>query len=321
MGQPVIGSAGELLVEFVAADRNGRHLRPTSYAGPYPSGAPGIFIDQAGRLGARALFAGAVGEDAFGQVILDRLERDGVSTALVPRVPGIPTGSAFVSYNDDGSRDFVFNIAHSAAARLGEPEDIAGAMLTAGIGIFHISGSSLGDPEMAARLFALARRLHDAGVKLSLDPNIRKELLGDPAYRRTVDALTERANFFLPSEEDAAILFPGEAFDAWAPRLVAAGAEIVVLKRGDRGARGLTRLGEDIDLSAFAIPVADPTGAGDCFCATLVTLSAAGMPFAEALRRANAAGALAVGSVGPMEGNSSPAEIDAFLARRLESAP
>jgi sugar/nucleoside kinase (ribokinase family) len=318
MHQPVIGSAGELLVEFVAADRNGRHLKPTSYAGPFPSGAPGIFIDQAGRLGARALFAGAVGNDAFGKVILDRLGRDGVSTALVPRIQGVPTGSAFVSYNDDGGRDFVFNIAHSAAARLGEPKDLANAMLGSGIEIFHVSGSSLGDPAMAARLFALARRLHERGVKLSLDPNIRKELLGDPAYRRTVEALTERASFFLPSEEDAAILFPGETFESWASRLIGAGADIVVLKRGDRGARGLTRQAEDIDLSAFAVPVADPTGAGDCFCATLVTLSAAGMPFAEALRRANAAGAVAVGKLGPMEGNSSLAEIDAFLASRLE---
>ena len=316
MGQPVIGSAGELLVEFVAAERNGHHRAPTRYAGPYPSGAPGIFIDQAGKLGARALFAGAVGGDAFGEVILGRLRRDGVSTDLVATVPNLPTGSAFVSYNDDGSRDFVFNIAHSAAARIGEPEDLAAALLGAGIQIFHISGSSLGDPAMGARLLTLARRLGEGGVKLSLDPNIRKELLGDPAYRRTVDVLTELSSFFLPSEEDAAVLFPGETFEAWAPRLIGAGAEIVVLKRGERGACGLTRQGEDIDLPAFAVPVADPTGAGDCFCATLVTLHAMGVPFPEALRRANAAGALAVGKIGPMEGNSTPDEIDTFLASR-----
>lgn len=316
MGQPVIGSAGELLVEFVAADRNGRHLKPTSYAGPYPSGAPGIFIDQAGRLGARALFAGAVGGDAFGAVILERLRHDGVSTGLVDTVAGLPTGTAFVSYNDDGSRDFVFNIAHSAAARLGKPEELAAAMLDDGIGIFHISGSSLGDPATAACLLALARHLHERDVRLSLDPNIRKELLGDPAYRRTVDALMALSSFILPSEEDAAILFAGAAFDAWAPRLIAAGADTVVLKRGERGARGLTRRGAAADLPAFPVAVADPTGAGDCFCATLVTLIASGMIFEDALRHANAAGALAVARIGPMEGNSSLAEIEAFLGSR-----
>jgi sugar/nucleoside kinase (ribokinase family) len=63
--------------------------------------------------------------------------------------------------------------------------------------------------------------------------------------------------------------------------------------------------------------VADPTGAGDCFCATLVTLLAAGdLPFPTALQHANAAGALAVGKLGPMEGNSTLAEIATFLEER-----
>jgi len=313
--RPVIGSAGELLVEFVATDQGGRHRRPTSYRGPFPSGAPAIFIDQAARVGAKALFAGAVGDDAFGNVILDRFREDGVATDLIARVAGVPTGSAFVSYNDDGSRDFVFNITHAAAARLDTPEATAGAMLTDGIEIFHISGSSLGDPKMAATLLALAETLHKSGVKLSLDPNIRKELLGDAGYRRTVDKLMVLSNFILPSEEDAAVLFPGEPFEVFAPRLIEQGAEFVVLKRGEHGAQGRGRNGEAADLPAFAVPVADPTGAGDCFCGTLVTLLATGdLPFADALRMANAAGALAVQQVGPMEGNSTLAEIETFLA-------
>jgi len=311
--RPVIGSAGELLVEFVATDRNGRHRRETTYVGPFPSGAPGIFIDQAARVGATALFAGAVGEDAFGHVLLDRFAADGVSTALIDIVPGVPTGSAFVSYNDDGSRDFVFNIAHSAAALLGEPNAIAAKMIDAGIDAFHVSGSTLGDPGMAATLVALCAALDAAGVALSFDPNVRKELAGDPGYRRTVAALTERCRYFLPSEEDMAVLFPGDDFAAMAGRLLGGRAEIVVLKRGDKGALGATMHGDPVDMPAFPATVLDPTGAGDCFCATLVTLLASGMGFAEALSHANAAGALAVGRVGPMEGNSTLDEIEALL--------
>ena len=59
-----------------------------------------------------------MGNDAFGQVIRDRFAAIGVSDALVRTVDGVPTGSAFVAYNSDGSRDFVFNIAHSAASHL-----------------------------------------------------------------------------------------------------------------------------------------------------------------------------------------------------------
>ncbi len=69
-----IGSIGELLVEFICTEKDGRNLRAGAYMGPYPSGAPGIFIDQAARIAksfdGRAAFAGAVGDDAFGRVIL-----------------------------------------------------------------------------------------------------------------------------------------------------------------------------------------------------------------------------------------------------------
>ena len=149
---------------------------------------------------------------------------------------------------------------------------------------------------------------------ISLDPNIRKELLGDPGYRTVVDELTRLATYFLPSEEDAAVLFPGEAFETYAPRLIAQGAHYVVLKRGEHGCMGLDRAGTQISLPAHKVEVVDPTGAGDCFCASFVALIASGQfDFAAALERANAAGALAVGKLGPMEGNSTLAEIEAFL--------
>ena len=315
--RPVIGSAGELLVEFVATDKDGHHRRPTTYEGPFPSGAPGIFIDQAAKQGASAIFAGAVGDDAFGDVLRQRFVEDGVDLGLVNTVAGIPTGSAFVSYNSDGSRDFVFNIAHSAASHFEGSDAVATAMIDEGLDAFHVSGSSLGDPAMALRIMALCQKLHASGVALSFDPNVRKELLGDPGYRRTVDKLLGLSSFILPSEEDTAVLFPGESFDSFAPRLTADGAKVVALKRGAKGARGLTRSGEAADLPAFPVSVVDPTGAGDCFCATLVTLLISeNYSFAEALRRANAAGALAVGKIGPMEGNSTRAEIDAFLKER-----
>lgn len=45
--------AGELLAEFVATERGRSFDTPGLFAGPFPSGAPAIFADQAARLGAR----------------------------------------------------------------------------------------------------------------------------------------------------------------------------------------------------------------------------------------------------------------------------
>ncbi|TPQ45530.1 sugar kinase, partial [Burkholderia ubonensis] len=47
----------------------------------------------------------------------------------------------------------------------------------------------------------------------------------------------------------------------------------------------------------------------------------AGMPIDAALRRANAAGAIAVTRRGPMEGNSDAAEIERFLTERGVACP
>ncbi len=64
---PVIGSLGELLVEFICTEQGGRNLRAAPYVGPFPSGAPGIFIDQAARVGGCRGLCGRGGvDDAFG---------------------------------------------------------------------------------------------------------------------------------------------------------------------------------------------------------------------------------------------------------------
>ncbi|MEQ1944813.1 sugar kinase [Mesorhizobium sp. VNQ89] len=308
---------GELLVEFVCAEKDGHNLRASTYAGPYASGAPGIFIDQAARVGASTIFAGAVGGDAFGHVLLDRFGSVGVSQALVRTVAGIPTGSAFVSYNSDGSRDFVFNIAHSAAAHLPVGEEAIDAFADFGLDAFHISGSTLGDSRMAAAALHVCTALHERGVAISFDPNVRKELLADPAYMDTVRALLAISTFVLPSVEDAEVLFPGESFESFSGRFHEAGARYVLLKRGEAGCIGSEAGGSIEAFDAHTVEVVDPTGAGDCFCATFVALATSGrFSFRDALRFANAAGALAVGKVGPMEGNSSLRDIEAFLESR-----
>jgi sugar/nucleoside kinase (ribokinase family) len=312
-----VACAGELLVEFVCESKNGRHRRADVYRGPFPSGAAGIFIDQAAQAGSDCIFVGAVGDDAFGAVIVERLAAHGVDTSLIGKIAGVPTGSAFVSYNDDGSRDFVFNIAHSAATQFDSDEATVKALKAFALSFMHVSGSALGDPRMRRNITGLCAALRQAGVKISFDPNIRKELAADKDYFEVVRELTEMSSVFLPSEEDVDILYPGRGLDDYGAELCRRGAEYVVLKKGDKGAEGLSAKGERVRVNPRKVQVLDPTGAGDCFCGTFVSLIAAGgFSFEQAVQRANAAGALAVTKVGPMEGNSTLAAIEALLARR-----
>jgi sugar/nucleoside kinase (ribokinase family) len=67
-------------------------------------------------------------------------------------------------------------------------------------------------------------------------------------------------------------------------------------------------------VSAIPSEEIDPTGAGDAFAATFLAATVRGADARDALRRAAAAGALAVRKRGPMSGNSTAAEVDALLA-------
>ena len=69
---------GEILVEFVSHERNCALEKITEYSGPYPSGAPAIFLNQATIMGAVTEMIGGVGSDAFGRSVLNRLRHDGV---------------------------------------------------------------------------------------------------------------------------------------------------------------------------------------------------------------------------------------------------
>jgi sugar/nucleoside kinase (ribokinase family) len=315
MARPRIGCIGDLLVEIMATGKNGRHLRVETYKGPFPSGSSGIFIDQAARAGGDCIFVGGVGDDAFGQVILNRLKQDGVDTSLIKTVKGVPTGTAFVSYNDDGSRDFVFNITHSAAALFDGGDATIDALKAFKLDYMHVSGASLSNADMCASILRVCRALHADGVKISFDPNVRKELMGNASYFSAVNEIMNLCSIFLPSEDDAATLFPQQPFTQFAPPLLASHMDYAVLKKGAHGCEAMDKSVQHLKLPAHKVEAVDPTGAGDCFCATFVTLIAAKqLGFSDVLARANAAGALAVTQLGPMEGNSFLPDIEKFLA-------
>jgi sugar/nucleoside kinase (ribokinase family) len=111
-------TVGEVLVEIVATTKGDGFREPQPLVGPFPSGAPAIFIDQVGRLGTPAAIVSRVGDDDFGRLNLDRLAADGVDVSGIEVAKGEATGSAFVRYRPDGSRAFVYNIAHSATGTL-----------------------------------------------------------------------------------------------------------------------------------------------------------------------------------------------------------
>ncbi|NBC95459.1 MAG: sugar kinase [Deinococcus-Thermus bacterium] len=313
---PVLGVLGEVLVEVMRPAADQPLDQRGAFEGPFASGAPAIFAAAAAALGGTVRLAGVVGDDPFGRLCLRRLREHGVEEAGLRVAPDRTTGVAFVAYRSNGEREFVFHLSRAAAAEL-EPVDVE-AMGTDGLTWLHVSGSSLGvSPTMRAACEAAARRVAEAGGTVGFDPNLRAEL-SDPAEARDLCAgLLRHARVVLPSGHEAMLLTGARDVGDGCRRLVADGAELVVLKRGADGCTLFGPAGPEtgIEVPGFATQVRDPTGAGDVFAAGLAVALVEGAEPADAAAFANAAASATIGTLGPMEGLADRATCERIRAR------
>jgi len=302
---------GEILVEIMATEKGDGFLEPINLIGPFPSGAPAIFIDQAAKFGQPAAIIGCVGADDFGRVNLDRLRRDGVDVEGVRIDPEMATGSAFVRYRPDGSRAFVYNIKHSAAGAI-SLDSAAKAVLNRGDHL-HVMGTALSSPNIVEVILAAAEAIKARGGTISFDPNLRPEILNLPGLREACETLFRRCDLFLPSGAELYLFTKAKEEKATVREILDRGVRAIVHKRGADGASYYDSKAR-LTQAGFEVEEVDPTGAGDCFGATFVSCWLRNMPPAQCLAYAAASGALAVTRQGPMEGAASQAELDAFLA-------
>jgi sugar/nucleoside kinase (ribokinase family) len=311
---PEVVSMGNMLVEVMRTQRDVPLSRPGEFAGPYPSGDTCIYIDSLARLGRQGGFIGAVGDDDFGRCLLERFAADGVDFSCGRVLRGYTTGTAFIAYFGDGSRRFVFHWRHSAAGQLSP--DFVRAEYFRDTRWLHLTGCNLAITPDSRDACLAAMRAVDAEAIVSFDPNIRPELLSVEQIRELVRPVIERANLIFPSLGEAAMLTGearGLAGDEAGCRRWAAQGKTVVLKQGESGCRVFTT-GGDFAVPGFPVQEVDPTGAGDTFCAAftvaLLDELERGRPdLVAAARFANAAGALAVTRLGPMEGAPTRAQV------------
>jgi sugar/nucleoside kinase (ribokinase family) len=258
-----------------------------------------------------------VGDDDFGRINIERLRADGADVSAVLVSPDYPTGSAFVRYRNDGSRDFVYNIAKSAAALVSLTAEAKA--LIARAGHLHVMGTAFAIPNIWPIVEHAVDVIKGRGGSVSLDPNLRKELLAGQTRERFA-RLVDVADLVLPSGEELFVAAGTEGEEAAVSALFARGVTEIALKKGERGSTFFAADGARLDCPAFKVVEVDPTGAGDCFGGAYVACRRLGMPAAKALEYANAAGARNVSVQGPMEGAGTRAELDAFIASTPRNA-
>jgi sugar/nucleoside kinase (ribokinase family) len=307
---------GECLVEIMRDKRDVPHDIPGVYLGPYPSGAPAIFADSCARLGLRTMLIGAVGNDAFGRVIIDRLKESGVDVSKVKILNNYTTGVAFVTYFFTGHRQFIYHLRHAASGQIFS-EDVDTSCVE-GTKLLHIMGSTLAINENCREVCYKAVELARKRDKLiTFDPNLRPELLDPEVIRDISQPVLDYAKIVLPSATEAETL-TGISDPLEAGReLLRKGPEIVVIKLGEKGSITITEK-QVFKMPAFKVREIDPTGAGDVYDAAFIYGILQGWPIDRILKFANAAGAIKVTRFGPMEGPTSFMEVLDFLEKHGE---
>jgi sugar/nucleoside kinase (ribokinase family) len=302
---PNIISLGELLVEIMRDKIDVPHNSlGSTYKGPYPSGAPAIFIDSAARMGKNFHLTtgviGIVGNDAFGECIINKLKKDQVDVSQIKIIENLTTGVAFNQYNSDGTRKFIF--AQGAAGEL-TTKDIKVDFFK-NVKNLHIMGSALSISEKSRDACYMAVKIakeKNPDVVISFDPNLRSELLNINTILDISKPILENTKILLPSEEEAETLAGVKGVKNSCQKLLSMGPSIIAVKKGKNGCTIFTKdnhEGEKID--GFNVIEKDPTGAGDSFDGAFVVGYLVGWDLKRTAKFANAIGALKVESFGPM---------------------
>jgi len=303
---------GEMIVEIMRTAEDVPLDREGVFRGPFPSGAPAIFIDTVARMGHRAGIIGGVGEDDFGKCLLRRLEKDGVDCSHVDVSEACATGVAFVTYFFDGSRKFIYHMGNTPAVEAKAPDISA----LEGVKYFHIMGCSLmANSEFAKEIVKTMKMAKRLKAKISFDPNIRKELFADESINHVISEVMENTNIFLPGVEELRDITKKDSVEeAVEKSFENPELEIIVLKNGSKGSCIYTRE-QAFEVGAFSADQVDATGAGDCFDGAFISGLLDGKDPEDAAKMGAAAGALNVQAFGPMEGEINPENIRKLIKR------
>jgi ribokinase len=265
----------------------------------------------AARQGARVSVIGRVGADDLGRRYLAHLRREGIDAAGVRETPRASTGVALIAVDAQAENTII--VAPGANGALSSADVRAHGDRIAAARVLLVQWEVPQATVMEA--LRLARR---AGVPAIVNPSPMRD--GFPWRRAAIHTLIVNA-------DEARALFGRlpRGMPGWRALLEAHGVERLVITRGAEPTLALTR-DERLVVKTLAVTPLDTVGAGDAFAGTYAACVAAGRPFGEAIRYANAAGGLATLAFGAQEAAPSRRAVEqalktpAVLPRRRETS-
>ncbi|MGF6258709.1 carbohydrate kinase family protein [Ensifer sp. LBL] len=265
--------------------------------------AGGTVVDLA-KLGLNCLAVGAVGDDEKADFVLSTLQRFGVDTAEMQRIPGVPTSATILNIRRNGERPALhvrgasghFEIAAEALDRVTEAP------------IVHLGGTGLLDRLDGEPSRVLLEAAKAKGRTVTFD------LLG--ASEKTLSLirpLFPYIDYFMPSVEEAMLISGRKTAEDAALFFCDLGVKHCVFTLGGDGVYFMDPDRKTVKLPAFEIDVVDTTGCGDAFNAGFIAGLHHKMDTETSLKFAQASAALVATGLGSDAGITSFEATQAFM--------
>ncbi|MDA1233861.1 MAG: ribokinase [Acidobacteria bacterium] len=272
----------------------------------YPGGKGANQACAAARLGAKVAMFGAVGQDVFGDLLLESLTNSGVDSGGVVRSERA-TGSASITVLPNGENSILLSPGANASVSASWVEGLAPKLSADQLVLCQLEVPF-------AAVEALLKISNEKGARVILDPAPAIEL--SPETLRLAEIVT-------PNQAECAVLLNRESQQ---PRtfeegleacrgLHARGVRTAIVKMGDLGCV-VSDGNESFAVEAYQVDPIDTTAAGDTFNAGLAAALATGSTLREAVEFGNEAAALSVTRPGAQSSAPSREEVERQLQSR-----
>ncbi|SHJ87546.1 fructokinase [Anaerobranca californiensis DSM 14826] len=257
---------GELLIDFICED-TGQDLKEGETFVKKAGGAPANVAATASRLGAKASFAGCVGDDPFGDFLIDSIKYHGVDTSMISKQGN--TTMAFVSVMDDGERDFVFVRGADEKYQIKGFEE-----RYSNCSILHLGSATalLGGNLKKAYEEALNLALKN-NVTVSFDPNFRGDLWKgrEDEFINLAKEYINKSHFVKLSEDELYMIYGEKDLDKALNKMYETYNHVAAITLGSKGTYLVTK-GQRKIIPSIKITPVDTTGAGDAFVGAFLSL-------------------------------------------------
>ena len=256
------------------------------------------------KLGLRPRAVCFLGNDDASRILSGELEKYHVDLSYVVRPEGQRTPVTVMFVDEDGDRKSITN--HTHWYNFHPEADMRWMDGCSAISLCSLFRTPFNDPEVVFQVVSEAKR---RGLRVYADtklPNANKLSLEDLRDSLPlIDVIT-------PNESEAAYYSGKNDPEDMADGFLRFGVKTVIVKLGGNGCL-LKNAEETIRLPGLPVNAIDATGAGDNFGAGFLTMKEEGLSDEEALRFANACGAIASTKVGATAGIESRGQVLDFL--------